>query len=142
MPNYIKIEWTNSKDIGDLIYQNGFTNCLYFEAFLDYPEPVREEEILNNGFGAAEQKFSEVKQKCLFEIDAVSDDLFWSLFVIREHDTITITEYKEDQIRAITATEFLVSRIDRNDGCTSVARVEFTQLSLLKTGCLENKIIV
>lgn len=51
LPKYNKLQWWHSCDIGNMIYQTGFENVLYFETDTEPDDPIITQEGQNDGIG-------------------------------------------------------------------------------------------
>ena len=86
----IRIDFSNTKNIGDLLYENSFSQTVWLEAILNNPShefvEIGEEK---DGVFISEK----VTSKYLYSVIAyVSRGLYQCLVRLRQHDTITITD--------------------------------------------------
>ena len=88
--NYIKIAFNDTHDLGDIVYQDGFTQELYLNNQLNTPqhEPVMVGDE-KDGIFIAEKIVTKFKFRIVTYVGPV---LYRSLIRLPQHDTITITD--------------------------------------------------
>ena len=89
-PNFIRIDFHNTNDLGDIYYRNGFTQTVWLRTQLAPPlhEPV---EVLEekNGISIIEKIVTKFKFRLYVH---VGRELYRALIRLPQHDTITITD--------------------------------------------------
>src|SRR3989304_10130082 len=144
---FYTLKWTNTCDIQDAIYQIGYFNMLYLEdAVITKPEyPFKEEgeEDGNKNFIATVQLW---EKKVNFIIARVHEFISDSLYLIQEHDTITITPpARNEQIQACTAVSIqsVESEISYiiNDCFQTVNLKMLIEDKYIDYSCCENNIV-
>jgi len=88
--NFIKIDFDDTHDLGEILYQDGFTQSVYFEQRLAPPTheaiEVGEEK---NGIFIAEKIITKYKYRIIAN---VGRELYKALIRLPQHDTISITD--------------------------------------------------
>jgi hypothetical protein len=93
---YLTIEFTNTCDLGDILYHEGFVQTIWFES-----EPMEtsfptEEKGQNNGYGQFVRTFARQIKKYLARTKEMPDYMVDVFNRMRLHDTIQITDLVGD----------------------------------------------
>lgn len=135
---FIKLEWWNSCDIGDIIYQTDFAQWMYVKADVGKPIYSIQKEGSNDGFDEFIATFMKWKKTYKIRI-IVNEPQLDALTLIPLHDNIWI--YLQNgtnaKIKDLTISE---PQWD-NCGCHAVIDIEFTKDYLITTKCCVNKSI-
>lgn len=132
----IKLEWGNSCDIGDTMYQTGFKNVLYFDTIIGLPQTKTLTEGTQNGEGKLIPSFQRRAKAYEFQV-FVPEYVIDALGDVRLHDNIRITQMDPYLIYEVTdRTSFVVSSSFEFVGCNAHAVVSFEASEVvIKTGC-------
>lgn len=89
-PNFIKIAFYDTHDLGDIVYQNGFAQTLYLQTRLNAPqhEPTEIGDE-KDGIFIAEKIITKFKFRIITYVGPVQ---YRSLIRLPQHDHITITD--------------------------------------------------
>jgi hypothetical protein len=139
MANYIKITWTNTCDIGRVLYNGtGFTNALFLDTDIIKPLYETEETGYENGNGVFIKTSEKLKKICGFEFygpEYVAD----AMKFMAMHDTIQLMFVNRDYSSSIRNVEVDVSWDDSMNGCMALIQVRFEQDDqVVKTSCCDN----
>ena len=126
------IEWSHKCNRDGIIYEAGFEGQLILDPIYDRPEIARDETVSVNQRGDIKIKRSVQKQYCVFEVCDIPDTLLNTLFCIRDHSNIVITDLKTCERHRVKEYEFT----PRNqDDCFSVGRFRLHLDSKVSTSC-------
>jgi hypothetical protein len=138
MANYVKLEWTNSCDLGGIYYQAGFENRLFFDANVGKPDYEEEIEEQYNGDGvliATFQRLVKIYKFQVFVPEYVAD----ALKLMQLHDTITLTFLDGTYSSSIRNIKADVSFEDLSNDCMALCTISFQQDdAVVKTNCCVN----
>jgi len=138
MANYIKLQWSNSCDLGGIYYQGGFSNKLYFDTNIGKPEYVEEIEEEYNGNGVLISTFQRLVKVYKFEV-VVPEYVADALKLMQLHDTITLTFLNNQYNGAIRNIKADVNWEDITDDCMATVTISFQQDDqVVKTNCCVN----
>jgi hypothetical protein len=89
-PEFIRIDFHDTHDLGDIVYQSGFTQSCWLQSQLNTPthEPVEIGEE-KNGIFIAEKIITKYNHRIITYISPV---FYRSLIRLPQHDTISITD--------------------------------------------------
>jgi hypothetical protein len=89
-PNFIRIDFHDTHDLGDICYQSGFTQSLWLEAYINTPthEPVLIGDE-KNGIFITEKIVTKYNHRILTQISPV---FYRGLIRLPQHDDISITD--------------------------------------------------
>jgi hypothetical protein len=134
--NYLVLEWGNSCDFGNILYQNGFVNRLYLDVDVANPSYPIEEEAQPDGNNDPHPVWQKWQKLYRFE-DVVPEYMLDALTLIPMHDTIYIS-LKSGEAGKVK--EISISEPDWDETLGHLARVtiEFSFDSIIKTACCEN----
>lgn len=133
----IKLEWRNSCDIGDKLYQTGYTNVLYFDTIIGIPKTTHQTEGIENGDGAITTTFQR-RTKAYEMTVLIPEYVLDALQDVRLHDTIKITSIEPYRVYEVTdKTTFQVdSNFEFDSQCMATAIISFeADEVLIKSGC-------
>lgn len=138
MANYIKLEWSNSCDLGGIYYQSGFSNKLYFDTNIGNPSYEEEIEEQYNGDGVLIATFQRLVKNYNFQVYA-PEYIIDALKLMQLHDTITITFLDGTYSGEIRNVKVDVSFEDISNQCMALATISFQQDDqVVKTNCCVN----
>lgn len=136
MATYLKIEWRNSVDYGDVLYQNGFTNRIYLDVEMERPEYNVTTESDLNGANQEIPKFKKwekvYKFTCWMQEDLVDAFTFMSTC-----DTIEVTPQTEETL-IVQEGSMRVEYEWEEAGCLAKATVSFVTDYAVGGSCTEN----
>lgn len=134
MSRYLKIEWRNSTDLGEVYYNGGFTGKMLLDVEVERPEyPVEIESDLN-GDNQEIPKFRKWSKEYKFKVWG-TEDLVDAFTFMQIHDTINITLQTGQQI----VVDKMTVEIDwENIGCLAEMTVSFIESYVVATGCDDN----
>ncbi len=131
---FLKIEFSNSKDIGKILYSKGFTNRLYLDANVSMPTyPTDEEGTLNgdNEFVASFQKWQKRYEISVFAQEYLVD----ALTFMQLHDYIFITLKNNES--AVVKDVLVDVTWDDDVECFAEVKISFNVDYVITTGCDE-----
>jgi len=140
--DYLKITYKNTKDIGgEILYQNGFENVIYLDAYLKKPLYPIVEDGEENDDADFVPTFTKWEKTYSFEV-WVSEYMVDALTAIPLHDYIWI-DTQEGEGSQVYNTAVDVEWEDLGDteqtnGCFAKVTVTFTTSSLKVTNCDQN----
>jgi len=138
MANYVKLEWSNSCDLGGIYYQGGFINRLFFDANVGMPDYEEEIEEEYNGDGVLISTFQRLVKIYKFQV-FVPEYIADALKLMQLHDTITLTFLNGTYSSAIRNIKADVSFEDITNGCLALVTISFQQDDqVVKTNCCVN----
>lgn len=88
--NYVKMEWWNDCDTGNIIYQTGYKNLIYLDTDVVQNQPTIEETGIENGYGEFVQTGSRWVDNYSVE-DVVPEFVMQALLMLRMHEKIKLT---------------------------------------------------
>ena len=97
MSRYLKIEWRNTTDLGDVYYISGLTGKMFLDVEVERPEYPVEIEADLNGDNQEIPKFRKWSKEYKFEVWG-TEDLADAFTFMQIHDTINITLQTGQQI--------------------------------------------
>ena len=133
---YNYIEFYNSCDLGQYLYQHGFRQRFYFEQDLGVPEHTKEEEGTTDGDGQFIPSFQKIKKTYIIDLGLVPEYACDALQLMQIHDTKRI--YLKDGSSA----EMLDVSVESEwvgTGCFSHVKVKFSCDFISKTACCSNR---
>lgn len=135
MANYIKLEWTNSCDLGGIYYQGGFTNKLFFDTNVGNPTYEEEIEEQYNGDGVLISTFQRLVKIYKFQV-FVPEYIADALKLMQLHDTVTLTFLDGSYSGTIRNIKADISFEDISNDCMALATISFQQDDqVVKTNC-------
>lgn len=135
MANYIKLEWTNSCDLGGIYYQGGFTNKLFFDTNVGNPTYEEEIEEEYNGDGVLIRTFQRLVKIYKFQV-FVPEYIADALKLMQLHDTVTLTFLDGSYSGTIRNIKADISFEDISNDCMALATISFQQDDqVVKTNC-------
>lgn len=126
MARYIKLEWTNSCDLGNVYYQDGFVNKMFIDAEIGAPEYEEVIDSEENGEGVEIVIYQKQQKKYKFEFLApeyVAD----AIKFMAMHDSINLTTTDGLISTQIRNVEVNVSWEDSTNQCMALIQVTFQQ---------------
>lgn len=135
----IKIEWGNSCDIGNTLYEQGFTNSIYFDTIIGLPKTNHLTEANENGAGELITTFQRRTKTFQFEV-FIPEYVVDALQDIRLHNRIRIIQLDPLIVyEVVDNTTFSVETNFEFAGCFADTIVTFTAREVIvKTGCCTN----
>ncbi len=135
MANYVKLEWSNSCDLGGIYYGGGFENRLYFDANVGKPDYEEEIEEQYNGDGVLISTFQRLVKIYKFQV-FVPEYVADALKLMQLHDTITLTFLDGTYSSSIRNIKADVSFEDMSNDCMALVTISFQQDDqVVKTNC-------
>lgn len=139
MPNYIKLTWKNTCDLGGVFYSSsGFINEMFIDVDIIKPEYNNEEIGQENGNGVFIKTSQKLKKRYKFELIApeyVADALAFMAL----HDTIRLMFVNGLYSTEIRNVKVSVNWEDFLNDCMATIEVSFEQDDqVLKTACCDN----
>lgn len=135
MNDYVLIEYSNSTDLGDIVYHNTFENRVYLDADVSKPEYELIEEGEDNGDGEFTATFQKWQKKYTIEFYA-QEFLVDALTLMALHDQITIT-LKNGEASNVKDIE-IDPKWDSDIECWALVTIKFATEYVVKRGCDEN----
>jgi len=135
MANYIKLQWSNSCDLGGIYYQAGYSNKLYFDTNVGKPEYEEETEEEYNGDGVLISTFQRLVK--IYKMQVVCPEYVAdALKLLPMHDNISITFLNGQYSGVIRNVKVDVSWEDITDDCLATVDISFQQDDqVVKTNC-------
>lgn len=133
----IKLEWTNSCDIGETLYQTGHTCVIYFDTIIGLPKTFHQTEGIENGDGDLTTTFQ--RRTKTYEMTVlVPEYVLDALQDVRLHDNIKITSVSPYRVYEVIdkATFTVESTFEFDAQCMATAIITFEAHEvLIKSGC-------
>lgn len=124
--NYLKLEWWNSCDLGEIYYTGGYRNRAYFETEVGKPDYQLEQETEPNGEGV-DVILSQVRKKIYqFEV-YVPEYMVDALVDMALHDNIRITYTNGLYSSAIRNVQVIPNWEEMSSDCMATVIVKFQQ---------------
>lgn len=136
--NYLKIEYSNSCDLGNVYYQGGFINTIYLDTEIGAPEYKYEEEGEDNGDGVLIKTFEKLQKVYKFQV-LVPEYMADALMFMALHDVITISY--TNGLYSTSARNIIVNVTwdEDTNSCMALVEVSFQQDDqVLKDNCCTN----
>jgi len=134
MNDYILIEYSNSTDFGDILYQNTFANKIYLDADVSKPEYELVEDGTENGDGEFFPDFQKWSKKYSITFYA-QEFLLDALTLMALHNQINIT-LKNGESSNVNDIEIDYTW-DSNIECWAEVVITFSTMYISQTGCNE-----
>ena len=132
--SYLKIEWFNSTDLGEVYYQDGFINRIYLDVELEKPDYNYTVESDLDNENHETPKFQKWEKAHKFEA-WMQEDLVDAFTFMQMHDNIVVTTQQGDQITV----DYMEVNYDWEEkGCLARVTVTFTEKYVVKGACLDN----
>lgn len=136
--NYLKIEYSNSCDLGNVYYQAGFENIIYLDTQIGAPEYQYEEEGEENGDGVLVKTFQKLQKVYKFEVQ-VPEYMADALMFMALHDVITLSYTNGLYTASIRNVIVNVTWDEDTNSCMALVEVKFQQDDqVLKDNCCTN----
>ena len=136
MNDYILIEYSNSVDFGDILYQNTFENKIYLDADVSKPEYEIVEEGTENGDGEFFPTFQKWAKKYSITFYA-QEFLVDALTLMTLHDQITVTLRNGEASNVLDAE--VEYKWDSNIECWAEVTLSFVTDYIIRKKCDENQ---
>ena len=136
MNDYILIEYSNSVDFGDILYQNTFENKIYLDADVSKPEYEIVEEGVENGDGEFLPTFQKWAKKYSITFYA-QEFLVDALTLMTLHDQITVTLRNGEASNVLDAE--VEYKWDSNIECWAEVTLSFVTDYIIRKKCDENQ---
>jgi len=133
--DYILIEYSNSVDFGDILYQNTFENRIYLDADVSKPEYEIVEEGTENGDGEFFPTFQKWAKKYSITFYA-QEFLVDALTLMTLHDQITVTLRNGEASNVLDAE--VEYKWDSNIECWAEVTLSFVTDYIIRKKCDEN----
>lgn len=124
--NYIKIEWGNSCNLGNIYYGGGFINKLFLDAEIGKPEYIVEEEGFDNGQAVKKKTFEKFQKKYVLQV-VVPEYVADALQLMPLHDNIRISYTNGLYSGQVRNLEVTVSYLEETSDCMAIVEIKFQQ---------------
>ena len=136
MANYLKIEWYNDSDLGDILYKDGYKNRIFLDVEVEKPEYNTTIESDLNGDNVEVTKFRKWEKVYRFEMWG-QEDLVDAFTLMQIHDNIEVTLQSGDVIQV--AKHGLRAEVAWEEiGCLAKISVSFAENYTVAGNCDEN----
>lgn len=132
---FVKITYSDTKDIDPIRYRNGFVQEIYLDTFIHVSEPEIEEETEADGLGNKNVTFSKLTMKQKIEV-LVPDFVKNALMTLPMHENVFVYEQNKREGK-IDRTK-VTPTIDETGAFSTVELIFETDI-LTKTQCDDNK---
>lgn len=133
--NYIKLEYSNSCDLGKVYYAGGFQNVIYLDTEIGAPEYQHEEDGEDNGDGVLIKTFEKLQKIYKFQV-LVPEYMADALMFMALHDTITLSYTNGLYTASIRNVIVNVTWDEDTNSCMGIVDVSFQQDDqVLKDNC-------
>lgn len=137
MANYIKLEWWNSCNLGEIYYTGGFKNKLFLETEIGEPEYLHEETGHEDGNGVFVKELESLVKNYRFKV-VVPEDIVDALEAMALHDNITITYTNGLYSSAVRNVKVNATWSEETNQCLAVVEVLFQQDDqIIKGSCCD-----
>lgn len=133
--NYYKLEVWNSVSKPDVLYQTGYKQKVYFEAHVDAPELVENNEFITNLKDKNFLSKQSVKERLVFKLPNLPDSILVSLKGLNSHDNVKLTSLETGEVFVMEEIEFTSEVISSQ---FSEGTLSFLAAHGYSTGCDEN----
>jgi hypothetical protein len=135
MATYIRLDWNNTCDLGNIYYGGSFVNTVFFEADIGEPEYSIKEEGHENEEGIFIAKIQKRIKSYKFEV-FVPEYVVDALVLMPLHDNIFISLTNGLYYSRIRNVE--VTPTWEFNGCMATVEIKFQQDDqVVKTGCCD-----
>ena len=134
--NYLKIEWYNDHDLGEILYQDGYKNKIYLDLEVEKPEYNTTIESDLNGDAVEITKFRKWEKVYKFEC-WMTEDLVDAFSLMQIHDNIEVTLQSGDVIQ-VAKHGLRVEPSWEEIGCLAKCVVSFAENYVVAGNCDEN----
>lgn len=132
--NRALLTFTNTgNDTENVIYQTGYTQKAYLDAYMDHPEATVENETTIDGNGQVRILASNTKEKTVFEFPRMPDFWIGVLSYLPFMDTKTISFHELADVHTMEEVEFSYRKAE--DGYYAVGRLAYRQRQFFDQGC-------
>jgi len=132
--NRALLSFTNAgNDTKDVIYQTGYTQKAYLDAYMDHPEATVENETTIDGNGRVRILASNTKEKTVFEFPRLPDFWIGVLSYLPFMDTKTISFHELADTHTMEEVEFSYRKAE--DGYYAVGRLAYRQRQFFDQSC-------
>jgi hypothetical protein len=136
---HIRLEWSNTCDLSNILYQTGFINQIYLLADVGKPSYNLTEEGDNNGDNEFVKSFQKWEKTHKIEL-LVPEFILETLSLIPLHDQITI--FLQNGTGARVKDMTISEPAWQTAGCFANVIIEFTIDYIIKTKCCNNQILI
>lgn len=133
----LKLEWSNTSDLGSILYSDGFVNKIWLDVEVERPDYETTIESEANGDNEEIPKFKKHEKVYKFELWA-TEDLIDAFEMMQLCNTITAT-LQTGQI--INVTSLIVEPEWIEMGCLAKLTVSMKESYVITTACNENMAI-
>ena len=135
MAGYLKIEWWNSSDLGDVLYQTGYKNKIYLDVEVERPDYNVTIESDVNGDNREIPKFKKWEKVYKIPDMHMQEDLLDAFSFMQLHDNIEVTLQTGE---TITVDQLRVEHEWEEVGCLAKVTISFTEDYTITTACASN----
>lgn len=137
MANYIKLEWWNSCNLGNILYTTGFKNKLFLDTEIGEPEYLNVEDGHDDGNGVFVKEFESLVKNYKFKV-VVPEDIVDALQAMRLHDNINITFTNGLYSSSVRNVKVNTTWMEDENQCLAIVEVLFEQNDqLIKSSCCD-----
>jgi len=133
MAKFIKLEWWNTCDIDNILYQTGYKQHLYLDCDLGSPEYKLKQEFNTNGDETNLPKFQrwdKIYKFYFYAPEYIAD----CLSLLPLHDNVWIYTQNEE----ICKCEDVIVEVAWEEPCFAKISIQFSQDYIIKTNCCRN----
>lgn len=138
LKKYTKLEWWNDCDLGNILYQTGYHNILFFDVDLIRDTPEILEEGTENGLKDFIPTFRKYIDKIRFD-DYVPEYILSALLLVRLHKEVVCTT--KENLYTGKARQFNVEHTFQNSCYASIVCTFQQETTFLKANCCNNNTI-
>lgn len=134
---YLKLQWSNTCNLGRIYYDGDFRNMLYFDAEVGKPEYEYEVEEEYNTDGVLTATYQRLVKIYKFQV-LVPEYVVDALEAMQLHDTISLTLINNGYISTITNVKVDAEWEDMTNECMALCTISFQQGDqVVKGACCE-----
>lgn len=134
MARYLKINWWNAYDLGDVIYQTGYKNIIYLDVEISKPEYNLIREVEQDGDANEKKVFEKWEKVYVLDIWG-TEDLVDAFTYMQLHSNIEIILQSGKQINV---KDMAVETAWEENGCLCKITCRFTEEYVISTNCDTN----
>ena len=136
---HLRIDFRNSCDIDNILYQAGFLNTIYLESDVGKPEYSLQEEGDNNGENDFIESFQKWEKFYRIEVK-VPEYMVDTLTMLPLHDYIYI--WLQNGANGLVKDIDISPPAWETEGCHATMEIKFTLDSIVKTQCCKNYTLI
>lgn len=138
MATYIKLEWKNTCDLGNIYYQSNYWNKIYLDASIGRPDYLYEIEEESNDDAVKIANYQKLEKAYKIEV-YVPEYVVDALQAMQLHDTIRLSLTDGSYSSSIRNVKVNASWEDISNHCLALVEITFQQDDqVVKTSCCNN----